>query len=135
MPMTRDQNPRSKMHATITAIIRWFDAEAGNPQPGKQQDKQVDWLRILPLIGIHVMQTVHVLKHVQYKFSNGIELKRIFQQTRLLEKLSKELAAQLRKKEKTLLIRQTLSESMIVFGVWHVFLFVLHRLSKLINLM
>ena len=51
---------------------------------------------VLQLIGILVLQMVHVLKHAQYKYSNGTELKKIFQQKILLDKPLQVLVVMLR---------------------------------------
>jgi stearoyl-CoA desaturase (delta-9 desaturase) len=38
----------------IVALIRWFDTEAGGSVAAEGDPKKVDWLRILPLIFLHV---------------------------------------------------------------------------------
>src|SRR5574338_69787 len=76
---------------------------------------------------------VHVLKHVRYKCSNGIEQKRTFQQKTWLARNSQVLALQLKKNAKTIPKRQIQFGNMIAFGAWHAYLSVRHRPSKLIN--
>ena len=88
---------------------------------------------MLQLTGIHVLQMVLVLKPVLYKYFNGIELKKIFQQKILLVKHLQELVVMLKMSVKISLIKQIQSVNMIVFGVWHVYLYVHLKLSKLIK--
>jgi stearoyl-CoA desaturase (delta-9 desaturase) len=37
----------------LTSIVRWFDSEAGASNLQTGHEKQVDWVRILPLIALH----------------------------------------------------------------------------------
>src|SRR3970282_2639058 len=90
----------------------------------------VHWLQ---LTGILVLQMVRVLKHVQFKYFNGTELKKTFQTLKQQIQLLRELEVLLKKNEKISPTKQIQSENMIAYGVWHAFQFVLHKLSKLIN--
>jgi hypothetical protein len=38
----------------MASIIRWFDSEAGLDEVSDLPTKQVDWIRILPLMVLHV---------------------------------------------------------------------------------
>ena len=42
------------MRKQLLAIMRWFDAEAGSGSRPEKATKQVDWLRIIPLVALHV---------------------------------------------------------------------------------
>jgi len=42
------------MRKKLIAIVRWFDAEAGSGSRPEKAAKQVDWLRIIPLVALHV---------------------------------------------------------------------------------
>ncbi len=42
------------MRSPLLSVIRWFDSEAGVADISVQeQEKRVDWFRVLPLIGLH----------------------------------------------------------------------------------
>ena len=49
-----DSNRKKSKSLILASLMRWFDTEAGgDPLPGGSQ-KEVDWLRIIPLIFLHV---------------------------------------------------------------------------------
>ncbi len=51
------QNPIKKIFSIqpIVSLIRWFDTEAGVESLPVDEQKKVDWFRILPLVFMHVM--------------------------------------------------------------------------------
>lgn len=47
-------NNRGRTSRILTAFVRWFDAEAGDGHQAEAVRKEVDWLRIIPLIFLHL---------------------------------------------------------------------------------
>ena len=39
----------------MTSVLRWFDSEASIASIAATDQKEVDWLRIVPLLFLHVM--------------------------------------------------------------------------------
>jgi len=52
--MGGDQDSNISRSRWILSISRWFDSEAGIDAIDINDDKQVDWFRIVPLIGMHI---------------------------------------------------------------------------------
>jgi len=43
----------SKKRSPLLSVVRWFDSEAGVADIPVEEQKRVDWFRVLPLIGLH----------------------------------------------------------------------------------
>ena len=48
-------NNRGRTSRILTAFVRWFDAEAGGGHQAEAVRKEVDWLRIVPLLFLHLV--------------------------------------------------------------------------------
>jgi stearoyl-CoA desaturase (delta-9 desaturase) len=49
-----DSNRKKSKSFILASLMRWFDTEAGGDLPPGGSHKEVDWLRIIPLIFLHV---------------------------------------------------------------------------------
>jgi len=52
--MQPTEKQTSNMRTLLLSVVRWFDSEAGVADIPVEDQKRVDWTRVLPLIGLHV---------------------------------------------------------------------------------
>jgi len=53
--MKSKRQPSARDESFWTALIRWFDTEAGDAPATEEEPKKVDWFRIIPFIVLHGM--------------------------------------------------------------------------------